>query len=107
MPAPVLDALSSFGFSGICNVLAAIKVARYQGLGEGDVVAAAGIELRVMATPGHSSDSLSFVLDDAVLTDGEFRDAALKVAASLRARGVSPGDRVGLAAILPRPPGAS
>jgi glyoxylase-like metal-dependent hydrolase (beta-lactamase superfamily II) len=33
------------------------------GLGEGDVVAAAGIELRVWATPGHSSDSLSFVLD--------------------------------------------
>jgi len=39
-----------------------------EGLGEGDVVAAAGIELRVLATPGHSSDSLSFVLDDAVLT---------------------------------------
>ena len=38
------------------------------GLGEGDVVATAGIELRVLATPGHSSDSLSFVLDDAVLT---------------------------------------
>lgn len=39
-----------------------------EGLGEGDVVAAAGIELRVVHTPGHSSDSLSFVLDDAVLT---------------------------------------
>jgi len=44
-----------------------------QGLGEGEVVAAAGLELRVMATPGHSSDSLSFVLagdsgDSAVLT---------------------------------------
>jgi len=40
-----------------------------EGLGEGDVVAAAGIELRVLATPGHTSDSLSFVLDDdAVLT---------------------------------------
>jgi glyoxylase-like metal-dependent hydrolase (beta-lactamase superfamily II) len=38
------------------------------GLGEGDVIATAGIELRVLATPGHSSDSLSFVLDDAVLT---------------------------------------
>lgn len=33
------------------------------GLGEGDVVAAAGIELRVWATPGHSSDSLCFLLD--------------------------------------------
>ena len=39
-----------------------------QGLGEGDVVAAAGLELRVLATPGHTSDSLSFVLPDAVLT---------------------------------------
>ena len=42
------------------------------GLGEGDVVAAAGVEVRVWATPGHSSDSLSFLLDDgatrAVLT---------------------------------------
>src|SRR5687767_12095625 len=38
-------------------------------------------------------------MDDAVLTYGEFRDAALKVAASLQARGVSPGDRVGL--VLP------
>ena len=39
-----------------------------EGLDEGDVVVAAGLELRVLATPGHSSDSLSFVLDDAVLT---------------------------------------
>lgn len=34
-----------------------------EGLGEGDVVADAGVELRVWATPGHSSDSLSFLLD--------------------------------------------
>jgi glyoxylase-like metal-dependent hydrolase (beta-lactamase superfamily II) len=39
-----------------------------EGLGEGDVVAEAGLELRVLATPGHSSDSLSFTLPDAVLT---------------------------------------
>lgn len=39
-----------------------------EGLADGDVVAAAGLELRVLATPGHSSDSLSFLLDDAVLT---------------------------------------
>jgi long-chain acyl-CoA synthetase len=38
-------------------------------------------------------------MDDAVLTYGEFRDAALKVAASLQARGIAPGDRVGL--VLP------
>jgi glyoxylase-like metal-dependent hydrolase (beta-lactamase superfamily II) len=34
-----------------------------EGLSEGDVVAAAGVEVRVWATPGHSSDSLSFLLD--------------------------------------------
>jgi glyoxylase-like metal-dependent hydrolase (beta-lactamase superfamily II) len=40
------------------------------GLGEGDVVAAAGIEVRVWATPGHSSDSLSFLLDPGGLAVG-------------------------------------
>ncbi len=41
-----------------------------EGLVDGDVVAAAGVQLRVVATPGHSSDSLCFVLpaDAAVLT---------------------------------------
>lgn len=39
-----------------------------EGLGEGDVVAAAGVEVRVLATPGHTSDSLCFVVGDAVLT---------------------------------------
>jgi glyoxylase-like metal-dependent hydrolase (beta-lactamase superfamily II) len=33
-----------------------------EGLADGDVVAGAGVELRVWATPGHSSDSLSFLL---------------------------------------------
>lgn len=33
-----------------------------EALGDGDVVAAAGVELRVVATPGHTSDSLSFLL---------------------------------------------
>ncbi len=41
-----------------------------EGLGEGDVVAAAGLELRVLGTPGHTADSLSFVLDDAPAGDG-------------------------------------
>lgn len=43
-----------------------------EGLTGGDVVRAAGLELRVLATPGHTSDSLSFVVTDngstAVLT---------------------------------------
>jgi glyoxylase-like metal-dependent hydrolase (beta-lactamase superfamily II) len=39
-----------------------------EGLVGGDVVAGGGLEVRVWATPGHTSDSLSFVLPDAVLT---------------------------------------
>lgn len=41
-----------------------------QGLADGDVVAAAGVELRVVGTPGHTHDSLSFCLvpDRALLT---------------------------------------
>jgi glyoxylase-like metal-dependent hydrolase (beta-lactamase superfamily II) len=41
-----------------------------EGLGDGDVVEVNGLEIRVVATPGHTSDSLSFVLptDRAVLT---------------------------------------
>jgi glyoxylase-like metal-dependent hydrolase (beta-lactamase superfamily II) len=34
-----------------------------EALADGDVVAAAGCELRVLTTPGHTSDSLSFLLD--------------------------------------------
>ncbi|HEY3736993.1 MAG TPA: MBL fold metallo-hydrolase [Jatrophihabitans sp.] len=33
-----------------------------EGLVEGDVVVAAGVEVRVWATPGHSADSLSFLI---------------------------------------------
>ncbi|GLW64539.1 MBL fold metallo-hydrolase [Actinomadura rubrobrunea] len=41
-----------------------------EGLAEGDVVTTGGLELRVMETPGHSDDSLTFWLpaDRAVLT---------------------------------------
>ncbi|MCW2758518.1 MAG: fold metallo-hydrolase, partial [Nocardioidaceae bacterium] len=41
-----------------------------EGLGEGDVVAVDGLEVHVVATPGHTADSLSFVLpaERAVLT---------------------------------------
>jgi glyoxylase-like metal-dependent hydrolase (beta-lactamase superfamily II) len=41
-----------------------------EGLGDGDVVAVDGLEVRVVATPGHTADSLSFLLpaERAVLT---------------------------------------
>ena len=41
-----------------------------EGLTDGDVISAGGLRLEVVATPGHTSDSLSFVLpaDGAVLT---------------------------------------
>ena len=39
-----------------------------EGLGEGDVVAAVGVEVRVLATPGHTADSLCFAVGNAVLT---------------------------------------
>ena len=41
-----------------------------EGLAEGDVVTTGGLELRIMETPGHSDDSLTFWLpaDGAVLT---------------------------------------
>jgi glyoxylase-like metal-dependent hydrolase (beta-lactamase superfamily II) len=41
-----------------------------EGLGEGDVVAVGDLEVRVVATPGHTSDSLSFVIpsEQSVLT---------------------------------------
>lgn len=41
-------------------------------LADGSVVRAAGVELRVVATPGHTADSLSFVLDaDHALLTGD------------------------------------
>jgi glyoxylase-like metal-dependent hydrolase (beta-lactamase superfamily II) len=41
-----------------------------EGLGDGDVVEVDGLEVRVVGTPGHTSDSLSFLVaaDGAVLT---------------------------------------
>ncbi|MCU1670473.1 MAG: AMP-dependent synthetase and ligase [Blastococcus sp.] len=41
-------------------------------------------------------------MDDTVLTYDEFRDAALRVSASLKSMGVEPGDRVGM--VLPNVP---
>lgn len=39
-----------------------------QGLAEGDRLSGAGVSVRVLATPGHTADSLSFVLGSSVLT---------------------------------------
>lgn len=35
---------------------------------DGEVIEAAGLRITVLATPGHTADSVSFILDDAVLT---------------------------------------
>ncbi|MCW1959273.1 MAG: MBL fold metallo-hydrolase [Mycobacterium sp.] len=37
-------------------------------LRDGEVIEAAGLRIEVLATPGHTRDSVSFVLEDAVLT---------------------------------------
>jgi glyoxylase-like metal-dependent hydrolase (beta-lactamase superfamily II) len=37
-------------------------------LTDGEVIDAAGLRITVMSTPGHTADSLSFLVDDAVLT---------------------------------------
>jgi glyoxylase-like metal-dependent hydrolase (beta-lactamase superfamily II) len=37
-------------------------------LRDGEIIDAAGLRIRVLATPGHTADSVSFVLEDAVLT---------------------------------------
>jgi glyoxylase-like metal-dependent hydrolase (beta-lactamase superfamily II) len=75
---------------------------------DGEIVEAAGLRIRIMATPGHTADSLSFVLDDAVLTgdtvlgrgttviddeDGSLADyfESLRRLAGLGARTVLPG----------------
>jgi hypothetical protein len=39
VPQQTLEALSSFGLSSICNIVAAVKTAKYLDLGPGDVVA--------------------------------------------------------------------
>ena len=66
------EAARSFAESVGCGVRALDPAYRLgsEGLGPGDVVAVDGLEVHVVATPGHTADSLSFVLpaERAVLT---------------------------------------
>lgn len=50
-------------------------------------------------TAARDPEHVALRMDDAALRFGEFRDAALRVAAALQEKGVQPGDRVGL--VLP------
>ncbi|MEO3758470.1 MBL fold metallo-hydrolase [Mycobacterium sp. B14F4] len=53
-------------------VVRAVGSGFLRGLGgpltDGEVIEAAGLRITVMGTPGHTADSVSFLLDDAVLT---------------------------------------
>jgi glyoxylase-like metal-dependent hydrolase (beta-lactamase superfamily II) len=54
-----------------CAPVRAIDVAQCHGgepLRDGELIEAAGVSIRVLATPGHTADSVCFVLPDAVLT---------------------------------------
>ena len=66
------EAAREFATSVGCGVRALDPAYRLgsEGLGAGDVVAVDGLEVHVVATPGHTADSLSFVLpaERAVLT---------------------------------------
>ncbi len=66
------EAATSFAQRMGCGVRALDPQHRLgsEGLGDGDVVEVDGLEVRVVGTPGHTSDSLSFVVpaDHAVLT---------------------------------------
>ena len=66
------EAARAFAESVGCGVRALDPAYRLgsEGLGAGDVVAVDGLEVHVVATPGHTADSLSFVLpaERAVLT---------------------------------------
>jgi long-chain acyl-CoA synthetase len=53
----------------------------------------------LLTTADRHGDRTALRMDDDSLTYAQFRDAALRVAAGLRSRGVEPGDRVGM--VLP------
>ncbi|MGY1803439.1 long-chain fatty acid--CoA ligase [Blastococcus sp. SYSU D00922] len=53
----------------------------------------------LLETAAEHAEHPALTMDDATLTYGQFRDASLAVAGALEARGVQPGDRVGM--VLP------
>jgi non-ribosomal peptide synthetase component F len=53
----------------------------------------------LLDTAAHEGAHPALRMDDAHLDYREFRDAALRVAAAVQARGIEPGDRVGM--VLP------
>ncbi|HEX2073030.1 MAG TPA: AMP-binding protein, partial [Geodermatophilus sp.] len=59
----------------------------------------ANLAQHLLDTAARHGDRPALRMDDAVLTHDGFREAAAGVAAGLRARGVQPGDRVGM--VLP------
>jgi long-chain acyl-CoA synthetase len=67
-----------------------------------DNVVQGNLAENLLAAAAAAPDRPAVRMDDAVLTYGEFRDAALRVAAGLQERGVQPGDRVGM--VLPNVP---
>jgi glyoxylase-like metal-dependent hydrolase (beta-lactamase superfamily II) len=56
-----------------CGVRALDPVHRLgaEGLADGDVVSAGGLEVRVVGTPGHTSDSVCFLLPDGSVLTGD------------------------------------
>jgi len=58
------EAAKAFAASVGCGVRALDPAQRLgeEGLGDGDVVSVDGLEIRVVGTPGHTADSLSFLL---------------------------------------------
>src|SRR4051794_40470540 len=67
-----------------------------------DNVVQGNLAENLLAAAAAEPDHPALRMDDAVLTYAEFCDAALRVAAGLQARGVEPGDRVGM--VLPNVP---
>jgi glyoxylase-like metal-dependent hydrolase (beta-lactamase superfamily II) len=63
-----IDKLVDATGASVCSVGSGFQRRLGGGLADGEVIEAAGLRITVLATPGHTADSVSFVLDDAVLT---------------------------------------